>query len=64
LRAALRGPAIQRGQGGLIQRDGALGAEFAERDFQPAAVTGEVEQAVQFEVEQFSQAQSGAPQDG
>ena len=64
LGAALRCPSVQRVEGRLVQGDGAFGAELAQWDLQPAAVTGEVEQAVQLEVEQFAQAQPGAAQDG
>jgi len=59
---SLGGPGVQRRQGCLVQRDGALAGELAEGDLEPAAVAGEVEQAVQLEVEQFAQAQSGATQ--
>ena len=47
----------------FVQRDGAFGGELAEGDLEPAAVAGEVEQAVQLEVAQFAQAKSSAAQD-
>ena len=51
------GPSIvERGEGGGVERDGAFGAELAERDLQPAAVARGVPEAVQFEVEQFTEA--------
>src|SRR5665648_1304511 len=52
LDAALRGPSSQSGEGGPIQGDGAFGAEFSQRDLQPAAVAGEIEHAVQLEVKE------------
>ena len=50
LGVALSGPTVQRDQGGLIEGDGAFGAELAQRDLQPAPVAGEVDCAVQLEV--------------
>ena len=34
LRAAVLGPGVERGYGGGVERDGAFGAELAERDAQ------------------------------
>ena len=51
LRPALSAPAVQSCEGDLVQGDGAFGGELAEGDLEPAAVAGEVEQAVQLEVE-------------
>src|SRR5665648_755000 len=63
LDAALRGPSSQSGEGGPIQGDGAFGAEFSQRDLQPAAVAGEIEHAVQLEVKELPEPQPGAAQD-
>jgi hypothetical protein len=54
LRAALGHPGIEIGQGGLVQRDGALRAQLAQRDLDPCAVAAKVPQAVELEVQQFA----------
>jgi hypothetical protein len=46
-------PGVEDGQGVGVQRDDAFGVEFAQRHFEPGAVSGEFPQAVQFEVQQF-----------
>ena len=41
----------------LVEGDHPLGVELAERDFQPGALAGDLVHAVEFEVEQFADAQ-------
>jgi hypothetical protein len=50
LPAALGDPAVDHLHGVRFQRHHAFAVEFAQRHPQPGAVTGEVEQAVQFQV--------------
>jgi hypothetical protein len=51
LASADGGPGVQGRQRRLVEWDDAFGVEFAERHFEPAAVSGKVPEAVQFEVE-------------
>ena len=51
LAAALGHPSVKCGQGLLVERDDPFGGELAERDLEPGAVSGQVPEAVQFEVE-------------
>ena len=44
------------GDGFVVEGDHAFGVEFAERDFEPGAVPGDLVDAVEFEVQQFSDA--------
>ena len=53
------GPFVERCTGLFVERDCAFGAEFADWDFEPGAVTGVVEHAVKFKVEKFAEADSG-----
>src|SRR5690606_5661708 len=45
-----------------VERDHAFGAELAERNLQPGAVRAELDEAVEFEVEQFTNAHPGGAQ--
>ena len=53
LLAALGDLGVEHGEGLGVKWHGAFGAELAERHPQPDPVAGEVEQAVQFEVQQL-----------
>jgi len=64
LQPAPADPFVQCGQGGLVERDGALGAELAERYFQPAIMAAGVPAAVELEVEQLAEPDAGAAQQG
>ena len=61
---ALVGPAVEKVEGGLFQRDGTLVIEFAERDPQPASGRAVVDDAVELEIEQLTDAHPGATHDG
>src|SRR5690606_22425015 len=62
-RSSLVGPLVEGCQGGVIERNGALGVELAERNSQPGAVAAVVGQAVEFEVQQLAEPEAGAAQD-
>jgi hypothetical protein len=51
LTSADGGPGVQGSQRHFVEWDGAFGVELAERHFEPAAMSGKVPEAVQFEVE-------------
>jgi len=55
-------PGIQGGQGCVVEWDDAFSVELAERDLEPGAVSGQVPQTVEFEVEQFPNPDAGAAQ--
>jgi hypothetical protein len=52
-------PGVDHLDGVGVQRHHAFGVELADRHPQPGAVAGEVQQAVQFQVEQFADAHAG-----
>ena len=62
LLAAVLGPGVKSGHGGGIERDGAFGAQFAERDAQPRAGGPVVGDAAELKVKALAQAQPGAAQ--
>ena len=51
------GDPIDERDGFVVEGNHAFGVEFAERDFEPGAVPGDLVNAVEFEVEQFTDAQ-------
>jgi hypothetical protein len=50
VRGALRGPRVQRSEGGPVEWHAAFGGEFAERDAQPDPGRAVVDDAADFEV--------------
>ena len=48
---------VDQGDGLLVEGHHPLGVEFAERDFQPGAVAGDLVHAVELEVQQFADTQ-------
>jgi len=46
-------------EGVVVERHHPFGVELAERDFQPGALTGDLVDAVEFEVEQLTDPQTG-----
>jgi hypothetical protein len=56
-------PVVEGVEGGLVERHGPLVVELAERHSEPGAVVGVVDDTVEFEIEQFAEAQIGAAQD-
>ena len=59
LAAPLGDPCIDHLHGVGLQRHHAFGVQLADRHSQPGAVAGEVQQAVQFQVEKFADAHAG-----
>src|SRR5262249_8515707 len=55
-------PGVEGGEGFGVERDHAFGAELADGDLEPGAVGAEVDETVQFEVQQFADAQPGGSQ--
>jgi hypothetical protein len=62
LLAAVLGPGVKSCHGGGIERDGAFGAQLAERDAQPRAGGPVVGDAAELKVKALAQAQPGAAQ--
>lgn len=56
-------PVVEGVESGLVERHGPLVVELAERHSEPGAVVGVVDNTVEFEIEQFAEAQTGAAQD-
>ena len=56
-------PVVEGVEGGGVEGDDSFGVEFAERHAQPAAGGAVVDDCVEFEFEQFTDAQTGPTQD-
>lgn len=52
------GDAVEQGDGFVVEGNHPFGVEFPEWDFQPGAVSGDFVDAVEFQVEEFTDAQS------
>src|SRR5260370_693658 len=61
---ALCGPLVGGGQGGGVEGDHAFGGELAERDAQPGPGRAVADDAADFQVEELTDAQARAAQDG
>jgi len=59
LAAPLGDPGVDHLDGVGVQRHHAFGVQLADWHSQPGAVPGEVQQTVQFQVEQFAHAHAG-----
>ena len=59
LPAPLGDPGVDHLHNVGVQRHHAFGVQLADRHSQPGAVAGEVQQAVQLQVEQFADAHAG-----
>src|ERR1019366_9177737 len=64
LRSATGQPLVELSEGNVVKGDSSLVVELAEWDPQLGAIRSVVHQAVEFEVQQLTHAQSGVAQDG
>jgi hypothetical protein len=64
VRSSLRGPLVECGQRGSVEGDHAFGGELAERDPQPGPGHAVADDAADFQVEELTDAQARAAQDG
>ena len=64
MRSSVGDPCVEQGEGAGIEGDHAFGGKFADGDFEPGAVRGEVDDAVELEVEELAGADAGGAQHG
>lgn len=62
LSGPVRKPLVERFEGDVINRNGSLVVELAQRHAQPGAVGSVVDEVFQLEVEQFTDANPGVAQ--